>query len=125
MREVALSVVAAWVAAFVPGVGQVVAGGGVASRASSGGGTRLSLPRRMPFSGVVASAAAAPQTIGTGRASGSYLLLARRTYEACAASRLASPWTAASGAQKALAVQCLSVLGEARFGADVQFSVDE
>ena len=54
-----------------------------------------------------------PQTLGTGRASGSYLLLARRTSEACA------------GKGKARAAQCLSVLQEARFGADVLFSVEE
>lgn len=136
VREVALSVTASWIAAFVPGVGQVVAGGGGGDGHSGDGGnggspawmrrrrqgglfqfSRVAEARSL-FASYDHAPARAPQTIGTGRASGSYLLLARRTCEACGG---AQPYRN----EKARAAQCLSVLEDARFGADVQFSVDE
>ena len=61
--------------------------------------------------------ARAPQTIGTGRATAvTYCWRAGRARRAAARNYRN---------EKARAAQCLSVLEDARFGADVQFSVDE
>mmetsp|Transcript_46126 Transcript_46126/g.76243 ORF Transcript_46126/g.76243 Transcript_46126/m.76243 type:complete len:368 (+) Transcript_46126:32-1135(+) len=125
VHDVALAVLATWLAAFVPNV----------------------VPARpLPV----------PVTIGTGRVSGSYLMLARKASEACAAmegepaaaglhesqyrwpSRLRSLWSPLLRLQreavtasntpnlcaKQRGAECLSILEQVRFGTDVQFSID-
>ena len=128
VHDVALAVLATWLAAFVPWPGST---------------------DRSPLRSKAV-------TLGTGRASASYLMLAQKTSEACAArdmsateetlatkvgvgslqrrmlpSRMGLPrvLSAAAAPPPTLcaqdrSVECLAVLRQVRFGADVQFSID-
>ena len=126
----ALSVTASWIAAFVPGVGQVVAGGGggdttaatvgmVDRQHGCGGGVGGALPvsrvaeARSLFASYDHAPAGSPDDRnGEGERQ---LPLARRTCRRAAARNIV---TSAGGAVP-------PVLEDARFSADVQFSVDE
>jgi pimeloyl-ACP methyl ester carboxylesterase len=111
VRDVALAVMATFLAAFVPGVAPCHTPGLSATRTSS-----------------------ATTIIGTGRASANYLLLADRTGEACAvamrtsagrapraqAQRLESPEAESERVRLRMA-ECLSALRSVRFRAEVDF----
>jgi hypothetical protein len=128
---VALAVLAAWLAAFVPGVG---ARPTATSRACVDG-------RRLPFlpgalsapegGGGSAVSARATSVLGTGRASASYLLLAQRVCESCgngadarcAAERRDGGGVAEVARRAGAAEACLVALREVRFRADAYFTL--
>ena len=90
VHDVTLAVLASWLAAFVPGVAPAVSPSNALSVTSSAPG------------GGASGAPITTAVTGMGRASGSYLLVARRTGETCAALIPPAPMQPAALASRGL-----------------------